>query len=97
MKTSTKIAFLFIGALLLVSAIFSFVLSKQLIQITLLALLGLITVILAFTKKERKEIVLESKLIKKNPSFIISITLVAILISGGVGYIFGQLLYHVIN
>jgi hypothetical protein len=97
MKTSTKIAFLFIGALLLVSAIFSFVLSKQLIQITLLALLGLITVILAFTKKERKEIVLESKLIKKNPSFIVSITLVAILISGGVGYIFGQLLYHVIN
>jgi hypothetical protein len=97
MKTSTKIAFLFIGALLLVSAIFSFVLSKQLTQITLLALLGLITVILAFTKKERKEIVLESKLIKKNPSFIVSITLVAILISGGVGYIFGQLLYHVIN
>ena len=97
MKTSTKLAFLFIGALLLVSAIFSFVLSKQLTQITLLALLGLITVILAFTKKERKEIVLESKLIKKNPSFIVSITLVAILISGGVGYIFGQLLYHVIN
>lgn len=97
MKNSTKIALLFIGAILLVSSIFSIVLSKHIAQVLFLGLLGITSFILAFTKKEKKEIVLEAKLIKKNPSFIVSITLVAIAISGGVGYIFGQLLYHVIN
>ena len=97
MKNNTKIASLFIGALLLVSAIFSVALSKHIIQILLLTILGVVAFVFAFTKKEKTEMFNEAKLIKKNPALLISATLLAVVFSGGVGFIFGKLLYQFVH
>jgi len=97
MKNNTKIASLFVGALLLVSAIFSLALSKHIIQILLLAILGVGSFIFAFTKKKKTDMFNQTKLIKKNPALIISVTLLAVVFSGSVGFIFGKLLYQFVH
>ena len=96
MKTN-KMSFLVAGGLLILSAVFSQMLSKDLAQVLLLGFSGLGFTILGFTKQGRKQVACEAKMLRNKPlksiAFILSFTLVF----GGLGFIFGQLLYRIIK
>ena len=92
-----KTAFLLAGILLIVSAVFSQVLEKNMGQALVLSLSGLFFSILAFFKQGQKQIACETRMLKKHPVKVILVTLGVTVIFGGIGFLFGQLLYHVVN
>lgn len=92
-----KTAFLLAGTLLIVSAVFSQILEKNIGQVLVLGLSGFMFIVLSNTKYGRKQIACETKMLQKNPLKSIVVILGVTLIFGGVGFLFGQLLYHVIN
>ncbi|GMN10958.1 hypothetical protein MTsPCn9_27300 [Croceitalea sp. MTPC9] len=97
MKNNNKVALLLAGALLVASAIFSQILDKNTGQVLVLGLSGLFFSIIAFTRQGRKQIVCEVHMIKKRPFKILGIMLGVVVVFGGIGFLFGQLLYHILN
>ncbi len=85
------------GGLLILSAIFSQIMTKDMSQILVLGLSGMGFTMLSYTKQGRKQITCEARMLKKNPLKSIVIILGVTVIFGGIGFLFGQLLYNVIN
>ncbi len=85
------------GGLLILSAVFSQIMTKDMSQILVLGLSGMGFTILGYTKQGRKQITCEARMLKKNPLKSIVIILGITVIFGGIGFLFGQLLYNVIN
>lgn len=85
------------GVLLILSAVLSQILTKELAQVLVLGLSGLGFTMLGFTKQGRKQVACEAKMLKKNPLKSIAIIAGVTLLFGGIGFLFGQLLYKIIN
>ncbi|MFD2589101.1 hypothetical protein ACFSQJ_19410 [Croceitalea marina] len=92
-RTSLWIA----GGMLMLSAIFSQILTKDIAQVLVLGLSGLGFTILGFSKQGRKQMACEAKSLKKSPIKSTLMLLGFTLFFGGLGYFFGQMLYHIIN
>lgn len=97
MRSNNKVALLLAGALLIASAIFSQILDKNTAQVLVLGLSGLCFSILAFSKQGKQQVACEINMIKKKPFKFLGVMLGVIVVFGGVGFLFGQLLYHVLN
>ncbi|WP_350290999.1 hypothetical protein [uncultured Croceitalea sp.] len=92
-----RTSFWIAGGLLILSAVFSQILAKNVAQVLILGLSGLGFTMLGYTKQGRKQITCEARMLKKNPLKSIVIILGVTVIFGGIGFLFGQLLYNVIN
>ena len=92
-----RMSFWVAGGLLILSAIFSQILTKDFAQVLVLGLSGLGFALLGATKQGRKQIACEARFLRKNPLKSIIIVLGVSVIFGAIGFLFGQLLHHVIN
>jgi len=92
-----KTTFLLAGILLIVSAVFSQILDKNMGQVLVLGLSGFMFVVLSKTKYGRKQIACETNMLMKNPIKSVVVILGVVVIFGGLGFLFGQLLYHIAN
>ncbi len=92
-----KLPLILAGILLLLSAGFSQILEKDVSQVLVLGLSGLMFIILSRSKYGRKQMACEINMFKKNPLKALGIFLGVVVAFGGVGFLFGKLLYHMIH